>query len=145
MDQTLSLGWTQAEARSRKDTYKRVLVVSLIVQAVIALLAILFPGTLSHLLGLPSATPSGWLRAWGAMLLLVTLLYLPGYIDPVRVRWPNVIGILGRVGTALLFLLLGLGTGLRGFLWLALIDGAFATALVVTYFRLFRAELMSRP
>jgi Na+-driven multidrug efflux pump len=145
MDQTLSLGWTQAEARSRKDTYKRVLAVSLVVQAVIALLAILFPATLSHLLGLPSATPSGWLRAWGVTLLLVTLLYFPGYTDPVRVRWPNVIGILGRVGTALLFLLLGLGAGLRGFLWLALIDGVFAAALVVTYFRLFRAELMSRP
>lgn len=145
MDQTLSLGWTQAEARSRKDTYKHVLLVSLIVQAVIAVLAILFPATLSHLLGLPSATPSGWLRAWGAMLLLVTLLYVPGYIDPVRVRWPNVIGILGRVGTALLFLLLALGAGLRGFLWLALIDGVFAAALALTYFRLFRAELMSRP
>lgn len=145
MDQTLSLGWTQAEARSRKDTYKRVLLVSLIVQAVIALLAILFPATLSNLLGLPSATPSGWLRAWGATLLLVTLLYVPGYIDPVRVRWPNVIGILGRVGTALLFLLLALGAGLRGLLWFALIDGVFAAALAVTYFRLFRAELMSRP
>lgn len=145
MDQTLSLGWTQAEARSRKDTYKRVLVVSLIVQAVIALLAILLPATLAHLIGLAAPHPSGWMRAWGAMLLLVTLLYLPGYIDPVRVRWPNVVGIIGRAGTAMLFLLLALCTGLRGFIWLALIDGAFAAALVVTYFRLFRAELMSRP
>jgi uncharacterized membrane protein len=145
MDQTLSLGWTQAEARSRKDTYRRVLAVSLMVQALIAVLAILFPATLSHLLGLPAAYPSGWLRAWGGLLVLVTLLYLPGYIDPVRVRWPNVVGIIGRVGTALLFLILALGAGLRGFLWLALIDAGFTAALVVTYFRLFRAELMSRP
>jgi hypothetical protein len=115
------------------------------VQALIAVLAILFPATLSHLLGLPAAYPSGWLRAWGGLLVLVTLLYLPGYIDPVRVRWPNVVGIIGRAGTALLFLLLALGAGLRGFLWLALIDAGFTAALVVTYFRLFRAELMSRP
>ncbi|WP_439576731.1 hypothetical protein [Elioraea sp.] len=145
MDQTLSLGWTQAEARSRRTAYQRVLASNLVLQAAIALFAILFPATLSHLVGLPAAYPSSWMRAWGAMLLLATLLYLPGYFDPVRVRWPNVIGIVGRAGMALLFLLIALCAGLRGFLWLALLDGAFAAALVLTYFRLFRAELMSRP
>ena len=64
-----------------------------------------------------------------------------------RVRWPNIVGILGRAATAGLFLALGLcgGAALRGFLWLALLDGAFAFALAVSYFRLFRAEIMSRP
>lgn len=145
MDQTLSLGWTQAEARSRKAAYKRVLAANLVLHVAIALFAILFPAALSHLVGLPASYPSGWMRAWGGMLLLTTALYLPGYVDPVRERWPNVIGIVGRAGMALLFLLIALCAGLRGFLWFAVFDGAFAAALVVTYFRLFRAELMSRP
>lgn len=147
MTQTLSLGWTQAEARTRRASYRRLLAVSLILQGLIGLYAILAPAGLAHLLGLPPAFPSGWTRAWGAMLLLVTLLSLPGQIEPLRVRWPNIVGILGRAGTAGLFLALGLcgGAAVRGFLWLALLDGAFALALAVSYFRLFRAEIMSRP
>jgi len=32
-----------------------------------------------------------------------------------------------------------------GFLWLAILQAALATVLAIFYFRLFRAELMSRP
>lgn len=147
MTQTLSLGWTQAEARTRRANYRRLLAINLILQGLIGLFAIFAPAGLAHLLGLPPTFPSGWTRAWGAMVLVASLLYLPGQIEPVRVRWPNVVGILARGAMALMFLVLGLcgGAALRGFLWLALLDGGFALALAVSYFRLFRAEIMSRP
>ncbi|MCL4801736.1 MAG: hypothetical protein KJ025_19245 [Burkholderiales bacterium] len=145
MTQTLSLGWTQAEARSRRSSYRRLLAVNLVLTALVALLAIVSPATLAHLLGLPAATPSAWPRAWGGMVLLAVLLYLPGWFEPVRARWANVVGIAGRGGMALLYLLVALCGDVRGFLWLALYDGGFAAALAVGYFRLFRAELMSRP
>lgn len=145
MTQTLSLGWTQAEARSRRASYRRLLAVNLVLTALVALLAIVSPATLAHLLGLPAAFPSAWPRAWGGMVLLAVLLYLPGWFEPVRARWANVVGIAGRGGMALLYLLVALCGDVRGFLWLALYDGAFAAALAVSYFRLFRAELMSRP
>lgn len=145
MTQTLSLGWTQAEARSRRSSYRRLLAVNLVLTALVALLAIVSPATLAHLLGLPVAFPSAWPRAWGGMVLLAVLLYLPGWFEPVRARWANVVGIAGRGGMALLYLLVALCGDVRGFLWLALYDGAFAAALAVSYFRLFRAELMSRP
>jgi hypothetical protein len=147
MDQTSSLGWTLARAVSRRTVYKRVLGVNLVLHVVIGLFAIIAPATLSQAVGLSPASPAGWLRAWGGMLLLVTLLYLPGLLDPVRVRWPNIVGILGRFGMAILFLAVALagGQALRGFLWFALFDLAFAIALAMLYFRLFEAELMSRP
>ena len=140
MDQTLSLGWMQAQARSRCLTYQRVLALNLILQAVLALFAIISPATLSELIGLPDPIPSGWLRVWAGMLLLVTALYIPGLLDPVRWRWGNVAGIVGRFGMAILYLFLG-----GPFLWFALFDAAFALLLSFLYFGLFEAELMSRP
>lgn len=140
MDQTLSLGWTESEARSRRSSYRRILGLNLALQAVLALFALVAPGTLSHILDLPDPDPSGWLRAWGGLLLLVTALYVPGLLEPVQWRWGNVVGIAGRLPMAFLYLLLG-----DGFLWLALFEAAFGLLLAILYFRLFTAELMSRP
>lgn len=140
MDQTLSLGWMQAQARSRRVTYQRALALNLILHVVVALFAIISPATLSDLIGLPDPIPSGWLRAWAGMLLLVSTLYIPGLVDPVRWRWGNIIGIVGRVLTAVLYLFLG-----GPFLVFALFDAAFALLLGVLYLNLFEAELMSRP
>ena len=140
MDQTLSLGWMQTQARSRRVTYKRALALNLILYVVLALFAIISPATLSELIGLPDPLPSGWLRAWAGMLLLVTALYIPGLIDPVRWRWGNIVGIAARFVMAVLYLFLG-----GPFLVFALFDAAFALLLGVLYFNLFEAELMSSP
>jgi hypothetical protein len=140
MDQTLSLGWMQAQARSRRVTYQRALALSLILYVVLSLFAIISPATLSELIGLPDPIPSGWLRAWAGILLLVAALYIPGLLDPVRWRWGNVVGIVGRFVMAVLYLFLG-----GPFLLLALFEAAFALLLSVLYLNLFKAELMSRP
>jgi hypothetical protein len=128
-------------------TYKRVLGVNLVLHVLIGIYAVAAPAGLSLLVGLPAESTLAWLRAWGGMLLLVTLLYLPGMLHPARIRWPNIVGILGRFGMALLFLLIALlgGEGLRGFLWFALFDAGFAITLALLYLRLLKAELMSRP
>lgn len=140
MDQTLTLGWTRAEAVSRRSAYRRILGVNLVLHVVIALTMICVPSTLAEIVGMAAPQPTGWLRALGGMLLLATILYVPGYLDPVRVRSPNVIGIAGRFAMALLYLLLG-----GGFLWFALFDAVFAVLLTLAYLRLIRAEVMSRP
>jgi hypothetical protein len=140
MDQTLSLGWMQAQARSRRVTYERVLALNLILYVILSLFAIISPATLSELIGLPDPVPSGWFRAWGGLLLLVSALYIPGLLDPVHWRWGNIVGIVGRFVMAILYLFLG-----GPFLLFALFEAAFALLLAVLYFRLFEAELMSRP
>ena len=138
MTEGLSIAWTQAEATEHRIVYKRVLGANLAIYAVLSIAAIAAPTALSRLVGLPG--PTEWLRSWGGLLLLVTLLYLPGFLDPVRSRWSNAVGIVGRFGAAGLYAVLG-----GGFLWLALGEAAFGILLAVTYFGLFRSELMSRP
>jgi hypothetical protein len=145
MNQTLSLGWTEAQAQARLFAYRRLLKANLLLQAAFGALCVLFPAWTIAWLGL-AAEPSAWVRAWGAMVLLVSLLYVPAWYAPVRARFAGPVGLLGRFLTGTLYLLLALsGPELRGFLWMALFDLGFAVALSFSYFALFRAELMSRP
>jgi hypothetical protein len=140
MTDALRIGWTQAEAASRRHTYRCLLLIVLIVQVVAGLLALIWPLHLSDWLSLPTPFPESWLRVVGAMLLITAMLYAPGYINPVFVRFPNVVGIVARFGLAILYLCLG-----GNFRWLALYELIAAVALGVTYQRLIGAELMSRP
>jgi len=136
----LRIGWTQSEAASRSRTYRGLLLVVLIVQALAGLGALIWPGHLSEWLALPAPTPDGWLRAVGVMLLATAVLYVPGYIEPRYQRVPNVVGILARLGLAVLYLCLG-----GNFRWLALYEVVVALLLAWTYWGLIRSELMSRP
>jgi hypothetical protein len=140
MTDALRIGWTQAEAASRRRTYRCLLLIVLIVQVAAGLLALIWPLHLSDWLSLPAPFPESWLRVVGAFLLITAVLYAPGYINPVFVRFPNVVGIVARFGLAILYLCLG-----GNFRWLALYELIAAVALGLTYQRLIGAELMSRP
>jgi hypothetical protein len=140
IDQSLSLSWSRSEAAARRASYQRALWVALALDVAIAAYALLAPSSFSALLGLPPPGPAGWVSAWGGLLLFVATLHIPGLLDPVRRRWSNVFGIIGRFFLALIYLIAG-----GGFLWLAILQAALATVLAIFYFRLFRAELMSRP
>ena len=140
MSQALGIGWTRSDADARILTFRRVFGLNLILMLVIALVALFAPLCISSVLGLPDPSPSSWVRAWGGMVLLVTMLYVPGYLAPFRARWAVIIGIAGRFGFVLLYLLLG-----GGFLWLALFELVFGIVLAALYFRAARSELMCRP
>lgn len=145
MNQTLSLGWCEAEAQARTASYRKLLALNLVLQGLLGLAAVLCPAWLAGLFGLP-AQPTAWVRAWGMLLVLISLLYVPAWYAPVRARFAGPVGILGRYVTGLMYLLIWLsGPELRGFFWLALFDLGFAVALSFSYFAVFRAELMSRP
>lgn len=145
MNETLSLGWSEAQAQLRAASYRRLLAVSLVLQAILGLLALLCPAWTAGLFGL-AAEPTAWVRAWGLLLMLIALLYVPAWHAPVRARFAGPVGIIGRSVTGTAYLLICLsGPELRGFFWLALFDLGFAVALAFSYFALFRAELMSRP
>lgn len=143
MDEALSLGWTQADAQSKRLTYQRILRINLALHTIVGAVAIVVPGVLSRLMGLQAPSTTGWVQAWGGLLLIVTALYWPGLRDPSRMRWPNIVGIVGRAGAAFIYGLVAFS--FPGFVWLGLFDGIFAGLLAWSYFGLFRAELMSRP
>jgi len=140
MTDALSIGWTAGQAATRRTVYRRVLGFALIVQTVLALIAIVAPIWLARAAELPGAPSAGWVRLWGLMLLITAALCLPGWIELLYSRVSDVIWILSQFGVAVAYF--GLGQGLR---WFALYELVIAIALAWSYGRLVCAELMSRP
>ena len=102
--------------------------------------AVLKPALLSAMIGIAAAAAISFVRPWGALLIVAAILYSRGWLHPRQVRWPNFVGIAGRLALALLYLTLG-----GGFIWLALFEGLFGVLLAWTYSRLLVAELLTRP
>jgi hypothetical protein len=140
MSETLTIGWTQAQVSQRLGAYRFALGINLILHVLIGLACLFAPGWVAHLFGLPGPIPTGWTRGWGATLILVTALYVPGWLDPVRVRAPNLIGILGRFWMGTVWLFCG-----GGLLWFAAFDYIFAVVIALLYWRLMRDLLMAHP
>jgi hypothetical protein len=129
-----------SEAARAIRTYRRALLVSIVLNLIVAVFILFWPSAFAALLGQPQPHPTTWPSHWGAQLIAINLLYLPGYWDPIRNRWPNIMGIAIRVLFALFFFIQG-----DGFVWMGIYDGFFGILLWVTYWRAWRADLMSKP
>jgi hypothetical protein len=140
MTDALTIGWNAARVEVTRTTYRRVLGMNLILHLLIGLACLFFPHWVADVFDLPGPIPTGWTRGWGATLILVTALYVPGWYDPAVIRGSNLIGILGRFWMGTVWLLIG-----GGFLWFALFDYFFFVVLALLYWRFLRATLMSRP
>lgn len=139
LEQIVSLGWAQSEADARRASYTRVLRIALLIDIVLGAYAIVAPTSFSGMLGI-GVQPPGWVTAWGGLMLLAVIMHVPGLLDPMRRRWPNVAGAAGRFLLAALYLVIG-----GGFLWLALLQVVLSLSLASLYFAFLKAELMSRP
>lgn len=140
MSEALSIGWNKARAARSRRLYRTVLGINLVLHFLIGLAGLFAPHWVADVLNMPGPIPSGWTRGWGATLILVTVLYIPGWLDPLAVRSPNFIGILGRMWVGTVWLFIG-----GRFLWFALFDFAFALLIGLLYWRLLRDHLMSHP
>ncbi|WP_305985024.1 hypothetical protein [Roseibium sp. MMSF_3544] len=140
MTDTLSLGWSEADARKKRDGYVRLLGINLALQSLIALWVLIYPWFFLSVLGLESDAAGQWARVWAAMVLMASAFQLPGLIDPLTQRLPCVVGVIGRAFMAVVFLCLG-----GGFIWLALFDGIFAILLFLAFQRAVISELQTRP
>jgi hypothetical protein len=145
MTDALTLGGTEAQAEARKSTYQKVLGFNMLLHLLIGLGCMFTPHLVSQTFGLPPPVPTGWIRGWGATLILVTALYVPGLQDPLRSRAANIIGILGRLWMATVWFCVWGFAGEVGFFWFGLFDLTFAVILAWLYYRYGVAELMSRP
>jgi hypothetical protein len=108
--------------------YRVVLMVSIVLNVAVAFFIIFLPDAFTSLLHQPDAFPTTWPRHWGFQLLAINGLYLPGFRDPLRNRWPNWSGIVIRITFALFFLSQG-----DGFVAMGIYDGTSALALLITY------------
>ena len=137
---TLTIGWSEAQATERKGVYQKVLGVNMLLHVGIGLSCMFIPYFVSSVFGLPPPVPSGWIRGWGATLILVTALYIPGLQDPLRSRFPNIAGIIGRIWMATVWFFIG-----GGLIWFGAFDLAFAIILAWLFYRYCAAEIMNRP
>ena len=140
MTDALTIGWNAARVADSHTLYRRVLGFNLILHVLIGLACLFFPSWVADTFRLPGPIPPGWTQGWGATLILVTALYIPGWLDPLVNRAPNFIGILGRIWMGTVWTICG-----GGFLWFAAFDYLFALIIGVLYFRYLRTALMSRP
>ena len=140
MSDALTIGWSQDQARARRSTYQKLLGFNMLLHLAIGLLCMFAPYFVSETFGLPPPVPTGWIRGWGATLILVTALYIPGLQDPLRSRYPNIMGLIGRIWMATVWFVVG-----GGFFWFGLFDFSFAIILAWLFYRYCVAELMSRP
>jgi hypothetical protein len=140
MSDTLTAGAISEEAAGRLRLYRGVLGFNLVLHLLIGLACIFLPYWVSSMFGLPSPIPTGWVSGWGATLLLVTALYIPGFLDPARQRAPNIIGVFGRLWSAIIWAFAG-----GGFLWFALFDVAFFLILGGLYLRFLTKAPAVRP
>ena len=108
--------------------YRGVLILSIVLNMAVGVFILLLPEAFTSMLGQPTATPDTWPRHWGAQLLAINLLYMPGFRDPVGHQWPNWLGIGIRLSFALFFFTQG-----GGFVPMGIYDGASGLLLLLTY------------
>jgi hypothetical protein len=125
---------TSAHLAGAIGRYRFVLMASIVLNVAVAFFIIFTPGAFTSLLHQPDAFPTTWPRHWGFQLLAINGLYLPGFWNPVRHRWPNWCGIVIRVTFALFFISQG-----DGFVPMGIYDGTSALVLLLTYLPVVRS------
>jgi hypothetical protein len=117
-----------AAQTSEVKRYRLVLFISIALNMAAGVFLLFAPEVFARLLGQPDPSPRTWPSHWGAQLLAINLLYVPGYQAPREHRWPNWLGIGIRLSFALFFFLQG-----DGFVPMGIYDGLSGLALLATY------------
>ena len=141
MTDMLAIGGSATAALSRKKRFSRLLGFNLALQSLAALAAIVYPGYMIQLVGLPLPEESfAVVRIWGMMVIFVSLFQIAGVFAPIEARLDVGIGIAGRFMMTALYLCLG-----GAFIVFAVIDGVFAILLSLGFLSAVKAEIMTRP
>ena len=120
--------------------YRLVLLLSIISNLVVGVIIFVSPDSFTSFAGQPNAFPDTWPRHWGAQLWAINFLYLPGYRDPLKHRWPNWMGIVIRLTFATFFFSQG-----DGFVPMGIWDGVSGLLLLFTYLPVVRGGAPVSP
>jgi hypothetical protein len=136
MSEAQTLSYTQTQVAERLRTYKLLFGISLIIDAVIGLYAVVDPVGLARLLTAPDPDPDVWARIWGATFAGLQLVYVPGVQKPLFYRWPN----WSSIGIKL-FMAIVLGCAGAHFRPLAAWELLWSVILFLTYYQLTLSDL----
>jgi len=135
MSATVATAPVSATMQHRARIYQCVLGFNMTLHLVIGLACMFAYDFVTHMFGLPGPVPPGWENGWGATLILVTALYVPGLLDPLGTKAPNIIGVGGRVWMATVWFVVG-----GGFFWFGVFDLTFAIIIGSLYALIFKAR-----
>ena len=140
MSETQTLSYAKALTATRLHIYQVLLTISIIIGLLVGLWCMVDPVGFAQLMFQIDPHPEAWPRIYGAMLLALQFLYIPGVRNPVFYRWPNWSGISVKLLMAIIFLTAGSSFHLLAgweFVWFII--------LFVTYYRLMLADIQSHP
>ena len=140
MSQAQTLSWSSAQAANRLRIYKVLFVISILGNLVVCLWCIFDPVGFARALMQPDPFPTAWPRIWGATLLGLHIVYIPGLRNPLFYRWPNWSSILIKFYMPIVFISSG-----HYFYPFALWDFSFGVILLVAYYRLLMADVADKP
>jgi len=140
MAQAQTISAPEAEAAGRLRTYRVLFLISILGNLVVCLWCIFAPVSFARALHQPDPFPEAWPRVWGATLLGLHLVYVPGLLNPLFYRWPNWSSIAIKFFMTIIFLVSG-----RFFYPFALWDFSFGVILLVAYYRLMLADVARKP
>ena len=140
MSQAQNLSWTKAQTAGRLRVYRVLFLVSILGNVIISLWCIFNPVGFAQLVLQLDPYPEAWPRVWGATLLGLQLVYVPGLNNPLFYRWPNWSSIAIKFFMAIIFVSAG-----RSFYLLAVWEFGFGVLLLVAYYRLALADLSGNP
>ena len=140
MSETQTLSSAKALATTRLHIYQVLFTISIIIGLLVGLWSIFDPVGFAQLLFQIDPYPKAWPRIWGAMLLALQLLYIPGVRNPLFYRWPNWSSIAVKLLMTIIFLTAG-----SSFHLLAVWEFIWFVILFVTYYRLMLADIQSNP
>ena len=83
--------------------FGRVVWLGILANFALAVPTLIAPDRLIAMAGLPPASPLMWVRFSAWLLILLSLLYMPGAIDVYRYRAPAWLSVLSRLGGVLFF------------------------------------------
>ena len=140
MAQAQTISAPEAEAAGRLRTYRVLFLISILGNLVVCLWCIFAPVSFARALHQPDPFPEAWPRVWGATLLGLHLVYVPGLLNPLFYRWPNWSSIAIKFFMTIIFLVSG-----RFFYPFALWDFSFGVILLIAYYRLMLADVARKP
>ena len=140
MSETQTLSYAKALTATRLHIYQVLLTISIIIGLLVGLWCMVDPVGFAQLMFQIDPHPEAWPRIYGAMLLALQFLYIPGVRNPVFYRWPNWSGISVKLLMTIIFLSVG-----SSFYLLAGWEFVWFLILFVTYYRLMLADIKSNP
>ncbi len=140
MSQSQTLSDAEDVLARRLRLYRMLFLISILGNLVVCFWCIFGPVSFARFLHMPDPFPEPWPRVWGATLLGLHLVYVPGLRNPLFYRWPNWSSIAIKFFMTVIFLCSG-----RYFFPFAAWDFGFGVILLIAYYRLMQADIARRP